>query len=273
MEDGRVTSAITVPETLASVCDHVANRGSPSRRTLRFVGVGGAIVPPDLLRRARALGIPAYEGYGLTEACSVVTLNTEGADRVGTVGRPLAHVRVRVAEDGEVHVAGALCGGYLGRPEGPCGDGSWATGDLGELDPEGFLHLRGRKRNVLVTSFGRNVSPEWLESRLLSVPEVRQAVVFGDGLPRPVPVVVPRQAEACDDPRWLDDLNASLPDYARLARPVLASEPFDVGNGQWTSTGRPRRHVIERAYRDAIHERAAELSPSRPTEVSTHDHG
>jgi long-chain acyl-CoA synthetase len=124
----------------------------------RLVAVGGAAVGAATIAAARATGLAAYEGYGLTECGSVQTLNLPGADRPGSAGRPLPHASVRIGPSGEVEVLGAPMLGYLGAPDSAPA-GWWSTGDLGRIDEDGFLHLSGRHGNLLITAFGRNVSP------------------------------------------------------------------------------------------------------------------
>jgi acyl-CoA synthetase (AMP-forming)/AMP-acid ligase II len=120
----------------------------------------------------------------------------------------------------------------------------YATGDLGGLDEDGFLHVLGRKREVLVTSFGRNVSPEWVESELLGHPAVAQAAVTGEGLPSLVAVLVPRPGRAAGLAGAVEAANARLPDYARVGAFVVADEPFRRDNGLLTRGGTPDRAAI-----------------------------
>ena len=170
----------------------------------------------SLIVAARRGGLPVYEGYGLSECASVVSLNTPGADRPGTAGRPLPHLRLGV-RDGELTVSGSSFLGYLGAPD------SWRpervrTGDLGALDADGFVQVQGRRDNLIVTSFGRNLSPEWVEAELLAGPLLGQAVLFGSARPHCVALLWPRDTgtpdAAIDD--WLAAVNARLPDYARI---------------------------------------------------------
>jgi len=244
-------SCIMIPQMLHALVGAVA-QGMPRPASLSYIAVGGAPVSPQLLARAAALGLPAYEGYGLSEAASVVAVNTPEANRPGSVGRPLPHVELAFAEDGEILVRGSLFMGYLGQPAAWV-DGFWPTGDLGRLDEDGFLHLKGRKKHIFITAFGRNVSPEWVERELLIEPAIAQACVFGEAKPFNVAVVVPRAGQ---DRRAVEaavaSANARLPDYARVHRVVLAQEPFTVENRQWTGTGRPRRAAIEAAYAQQI---------------------
>ena len=238
-------SVILLPQMLLAL----VALGQPAPRSLRFVAVGGARVSPSLIARARGLGFPVHEGYGLTECASVVSLNVPGADRPGSVGRPLPHARVRIADGGEILVKRDGFLGYVG--ERPCDDEWLATGDLGRLDDEGFLHVEGRRKNVLITSFGRNVAPEWPEAELLAGGALAQAAVFGEGRPRLCAVLfAPARVSdgAIDAQVWA--ANARLPDYARIARWVRADSPFAPHNGLATANGRVRRDAVWQRYRE-----------------------
>jgi long-chain acyl-CoA synthetase len=241
------STCILIPQMLLALVSSVA-QGMPRPASLRFIAVGGAPVSPYLLRQAAQMGLPVYEGYGLSEAASVVAVNRPGAVKLGTVGQPLPHVRLRFAEDGEIEVAGSLFSGYLHDAETAVGE-FWPTGDIGHLDDEGYLHLTGRKKHIFITSFGRNVAPEWVERELGITQAIAQAVVFGEGHPFNVAVLVPRTgADAVAIEASVAEANARLPDYARVRRWVVAEAPFSVENGQWTGTGRPRRTAIAKAY-------------------------
>ncbi|HEX9179958.1 MAG TPA: AMP-binding protein, partial [Burkholderiales bacterium] len=183
------TSVILTPQMLQGLLLAVEG-GMPRPQRLRFAAVGGAPVAGRLLARAAALGLPVYEGYGLSECASVVSLNTPQASRPGSAGRPLPHARVRVAPDGEILVEGSTLLGYAGRSGAAAGP--WRTGDIGHLDADGFLHITGRKTNIFITSFGRNVAPEWVEGELALHPAIAQAAVFGEGRPWNIAVIVPR---------------------------------------------------------------------------------
>jgi long-chain acyl-CoA synthetase len=129
-------SIILLPQMLRAWCAHLQQSGQRAPASLKFVAVGGAAVGAPLLAAAHALGIPACEGYGLSEGASVQTLNLPGAQRPGSVGRALPHARLRVAADGEIEIAGSLMAGYLGDPS-PTPEW-WPSGDLGEIDAEGL---------------------------------------------------------------------------------------------------------------------------------------
>ncbi|MEJ2129534.1 MAG: AMP-binding protein [Woeseiaceae bacterium] len=244
-------SLITVPEILDSLAS-AAERNWRPPSSLRFVAVGGGKVSAETLRRARKAGLPVYEGYGLSECGSVVTLNGPGADRVGAAGWPLPHVDVHI-DDGEVVIEGNTFLGYVGQPA------SWGatyvrTGDIGRFDEDGFLHIDGRIKNQIITSFGRNLSPEWVEAELLHGPLLRQAVVIGDARPWCVALLLPRDSAASDHDiaAWVMTVNRRLPDYARVLDWQRLPEPMTPDNGLMTANGRPRRQELEQHYRSAI---------------------
>lgn len=256
----RPDSIILVPQLLAALVAAL-ERGAPRPASLQLVAVGGGRVSAALLARADRLGLPVYEGYGLTECGSVVALNTPAARRVGSVGRPLPHAEVSIDARGEIHVAGATVSGYVGGEHVPR---RLATGDLGHFDADGFLFLHGRRKNVFITSFGRNVSPEWVEAELCDEPAIAQAAVFGEARPWNVAVVVPSPGAREEQVRAaVEAANRRLPDYARVADWLVAAEPFTPQNGALTTNGRNRREAIWNRYRrelDALYDRSLELT-------------
>jgi long-subunit acyl-CoA synthetase (AMP-forming) len=183
----------------------------------------------------------------------VQTLNLPHADRPGSAGKPLPHTRLRIDDDGQVWVAGSLMLGYLGAMQ-TIAPQWWATGDLGRIDEYGFLHLAGRRRNVLITSFGRNVSPEWVEAELQAAPAIAHAVVLGEGQPQLAAVLWPARAD-CTDRQLAEAVaaaNARLPDYARIGRWLRPRAAFSTATGLATANGRPRREAIAAAHADAL---------------------
>jgi long-subunit acyl-CoA synthetase (AMP-forming) len=154
-----------------------------------------------------------------------------------------------VADDGELMVAGSLFRGYLGDPA-PVPEW-WPSGDLGRIDADGFVHLDGRKKNLLITAYGRNVSPEWVETELRSHPAVMQAVVFGDGQPALSAVLWPTHPGA-DLQAAVDAANHRLPDYARIARWTAGRAAFDARSGLATANGRPQRGAIRTLHADQL---------------------
>jgi long-chain acyl-CoA synthetase len=234
-------SAIMVPELLRGTMAALRQTGL-SLRKLGLLAVGGATVSPHLLAEAAALGLPVIQGYGLSEMGSVVTLNGPSDNMPGTVGRPLRHVRIECAQDGELVVRYPIFLGYVGSGAAP---EVYPTGDLGRVDTSGRVHFLGRKSHLIVSSFGRNVSPEWVESELLSEPAVAQAFVFGEGAPALGALVVPGSATTTviELDEAVARVNARLPDYA-CVRHWSIVEPFTIANGQLTGNGRPRRTAI-----------------------------
>lgn len=257
-------SVITLPQMLRAWSAWRQRVIAEPLPTLKFVAVGGAQVGKTLLAQARCSGLPAYEGYGLSEAASVQTLNLPNAERPGSAGRPLPHARLRVADDGEIWVAGSLMRGYLGTAE--VAGAEWLpTGDLGRLDDDDFLHIDGRKRNVLITAFGRNVSPEWVETTLQAQGAIAQAVVFGEAQPALSAVLWPSHGAVTDAElaAAVTAANATLPDYACVAHWVRATQRFDAASGMATANGRPRRAAIAAAHARAL--RAGPISMSSPS--------
>ncbi|GAB3393612.1 acyl-CoA synthetase family protein [Azotobacter armeniacus] len=259
LQRSRPNSLILLPQQLLAWVTALES-GQPLPDSLRFVAVGGGRVAPQLLERAEALGLPVFEGYGLSECASVVCLNTPGQRRIGSVGRPLAHLAVRLAEDGEVEVRGARMLGYLGEPA-PAGD--WlGTGDLGHFEGD-FLILHGRKKHQFVTAFGRNVNPEWVEAELMQQLPIAQAWLHGEAQVANVAVLQPRSAEITDEAlaQAVARVNAGLPDYARVHHWLRAEQPFGVANGLATANGRLRRGALLQRYRAAIEHVLATLIP------------
>ncbi|HEY0975151.1 MAG TPA: AMP-binding protein [Solimonas sp.] len=247
----QATSAILVPQMLHALCVAI-ERGAAAPTALRFVAVGGAPVSPTLLHRAAALGLPVYEGYGLSECASVVALNRIGDSLAGSVGRPLPHITLQVSADGEVRVAGNGFLGYVGQAP-RAADAPVSTGDLGRLDADGRLVLTGRRKNLFVTAFGRNVSPEWVERELDLQPAIARAAVFGEARPWNAAVIVVRApAAAADVAAAIAAVNAGLPDYARVRRWIAADAPFTPDNQLATTNGRLCRERIWTQYQTRI---------------------
>lgn len=241
-------SVILLPQMLLALT-MAAEQGLAVPASLRFAAVGGAKVAPSLVARARAAGLPAFEGYGLSECASVVALNVPRADEVGSVGRVLPHVRLEVDAAGEVVVRGASFLGYAG---GPARDAAvpLGTGDLGRVDERGFLHIEGRRNDTLITSYGRNVAPAWPEAELAAEGAVGQAAVLGEARPVLCAVLVPRAAGLSDATlaAAVAAANERLPDYARIGAWLRADEPFTSANGLATANGRVRRDAVLARY-------------------------
>ena len=234
-----IESVILLPQMLKLI---VEMDDLSALTSLKFIAVGGGKVPPELLGKAIALGLPVYEGYGLTECGSCVALNTPGAVRVGSVGKPLGHANVRISDSGEVMVTGAAMQGYLDHE---ASSEEIATGDAGFIDADGYLYITGRIKNTIISSYGRNISPEWVESMFLAHPAIQQLAVFGEGQPALTAVVV------CDPAisenalaTIIHEINQSLPDYAQLKTWHRAHTPFSTKQGTLTSNGKLCRSAI-----------------------------
>jgi long-chain acyl-CoA synthetase len=260
-------SLILIPQLLQVLVQ--AARAGWRAPSLRFIAVGGSKVAATLLREARQLGLPVYEGYGLSECASVVSLNTPHAEQCGSCGQVLPHLQVSLV-DGEVQVSGNVMLGYVDEPA------SWyrkriATGDLGYLDSEGFLHVEGRSKNLLISSYGRNIAPEWVESELLASPLLAEAVVLGDARPWCVALLSPRDELTTDQQlaTAVAAANARLPDYAQIKQWLRLRQPLAQGQGLVTANGRPRRERIEQVYRSSIDVLYGQVLPAAANEPHT----
>lgn len=265
----RATTAILMPGMLAALVT-AYEAGIEPLPDLRFVAVGGASVAPALLQRADKLGLPVYEGYGLSESNSVVALNTASGKNIGSVGKPLPHLQVKVSADQEIMVKGANYLGYTGHAA-PTDD--WLpTGDIGSIDEDGYLYINGRKKNLFITAFGRNVSPEWLERDLCDTATIQQACVFGEAKPWNTAVIV---ANVETDDMAIDlaisSVNQQLPEYAQISRWIRADNPFTVSNQQLTPNGRLKRDQIWQHYQPQIDALYSTQAPSTLTTRNNHD--
>lgn len=242
-------ASILVPQLLMALV-MACEKGFPVPGHFKFIAVGGGKVSTDLLLRAQALGLPVYEGYGLSECGSVVCLNRPGASRIGSVGQPLSQARIRFSDDGEILVSGTTMLGYLGEENS---NDLIATGDLGWQDEDGFIHISGRKKNLFITAYGRNVNPEWVEAELNASPAIAQAAVFGEAMTAIVAIITLRNGFQWQD---VEDAvaaaNSRLPEYAQVTRIIQAETPFSVANRMATANGRNCRSVIQQYYQSKI---------------------
>lgn len=209
------TTSILVPALLARLVSELKAADRTAPESLRLIAVGGAVAAPALLADARRQGLPVFEGYGLSECCSVVALNTPGKAQPGTVGKVLEGIKVHI-DDGEIVISGpTVMEGYIGQAPVT---GEWRTGDLGRLEG-GYLILEGRKDWLIVTPQGRNINPEWVESCLCADPRIPAAGLYlaQDGQLEIIAVVT-----APVDPAQIEHLLADLPQYARPVRVSFA---------------------------------------------------
>lgn len=236
---------------------------------------GGAPLNPEIGGFFVALGVMLLQGYGQTEAAPVIACNQPGKIKIDTVGPPVDGVEVKIAEDGEILVAGDnVMLGYWNDPESTSRTvaGGWLhTGDIGQLDAEGYLRITDRKRDFIKNSGGDMISPARVEGALTLMPEIAQAMVFGDRRPYLVAVLVPdpdfaagykggragpgELAALAGDPGFhkavgevVGRVNETLAPPERIRRFLIASEPFSTANGQLTPTLKVRRHAVREAY-------------------------
>jgi long-subunit acyl-CoA synthetase (AMP-forming) len=244
-------SLILVAELL-QVLVQAAKQGWQPPGSLQFIAVGGSKIAPSLITEARRLNLPVYQGYGLSECCSVVSLCT-ATDDVESTGRLLPHIQARV-QKGELLLTGNTFLGYLEDPD------SWyqsevKTGDLATLKDD-VLYIEGRIKNTIISSFGRNIAPEWIESELLSTGLFYQAVVIGESKPFCTAILVPVRdtLSQTEITAQVAQINASLPDYAQIKLPIILAQPMPSGQeqGLYTENMRPKRVQIEQFFRDDI---------------------
>ncbi|MBI4184517.1 MAG: long-chain fatty acid--CoA ligase [Proteobacteria bacterium] len=236
---------------------------------------GGAPLAYEVGMFFVALGLTILQGYGQTESGPVVSCNAPEGNRLRTVGRPLPRVEVRIADDGEILVRGELVmQGYWNLPADTAEalhEGWLHTGDIGEIDAEGYLRITDRKKDIIKTSGGDTLSPQRIEAFLTAEPEIAQAMVYGDRRPYLVALVVPEAefvaawAESRNLPpdlallaeerdfhavlsRAVERANARLATVERVRHFAVAPAPFSIGNGQMTPTLKVRRHVVRAAY-------------------------
>jgi long-chain acyl-CoA synthetase len=239
------------------------------------VVTGAAPIGPEVLEFFDACGVTVLEGYGMTETAAASTLNTPGEHRLGSVGRPLPGTEVAIAGDGEVLMRGPhVFTGYHRDPDATelaLADGWMHSGDLGHVDEDGYLHITGRKKDLIITSSGKNISPELIESALRETRWISQAVVVGDRKPYLVALVtldpdeLPRLAErfgldpdpallAADvrvrDAVWEDiqAVNARLARIEQIKRFAILPRDFSQEAGELTPTLKVKRNLIGGRY-------------------------
>jgi long-chain acyl-CoA synthetase len=252
MMDSQASTAILIPELLKALVLYCGS-GAPKLIHLRFLAVGGAHVATQILNRATQIGLPVYQGYGLSESASVVSLNTHDANLTGSVGKPLPHIDVKITDKNEILVKGANFLGYTHEDAAKTSTGYLDTGDIGYVDHDGFLHIQGRKKNIFITSYGRNVSPEWVETELTQSKQILQACLFGEAKPFNTAIIVTAPNYSSSELETeIAEVNKKLPDYARISKWLIADSPFSIHNGQLTANGRLKRDAILQAYQHKI---------------------
>jgi len=245
----QVGSIILLPQMLTLLVNDFNETVAAQCANLQFIAVGGGKTSKQALTQAKALNLPVFEGYGLSECSSVVCLNLPSQERIGSVGKPLPHVCVVISEEGEIIIEGQTMLGYLGELDQPLE--RICTGDLGYIDEDGYVFVSGRKNNKIISSFGRNISPEWVEATLSISPVIAQIAVFGEARPSLSAVIV-----SCKDnqeiEKAIDECNKNLPDYAQVRQWVRAEQPFTPNNNLLTNNGRIKRLEIKNIYQENL---------------------
>ncbi|MBK6294215.1 MAG: long-chain fatty acid--CoA ligase [Rhodoferax sp.] len=272
--------ALRVQKALASRLVHQKVQKALGLDQARLMISAAAPIAPENLQFFTGLDLLIREVYGQSEDCGPTSISLAGSTRIGAVGKPLAGTQVRVADDGEILVRGPhVFQGYMGRPEDTAAtlvDGWLHSGDLGHFDEDGYLYVSGRKKDLLITSGGKNISPANIEAALMDLPLVEHAVVCGDGrhflsalltlkpdvlqqfLERAALVAMPLE-QACRHPLVLAELQAGIDHVnqhqARVAwirKFTVLAEPLSIEAGALTATMKIKRKVVIERYRDQV---------------------
>jgi long-chain acyl-CoA synthetase len=284
-----VSAAVRMQWWLADRLVYKQFRAGVGGRIVEFIS-GGAPLAPELAEFFTTVGLPLYQGYGLTETSPVISTNLPGINRVGTVGRLIPGIEARIAEDGELLVRGpCVMQGYAKKPEDTRAvlspDGWLATGDIGRIDPDGFLVITDRKKELLKTAGGKLIAPAPIENALKSSPFILNAALVGDRRPYIGALIVPNfatvQARAAqagvklNSPQemvssaWVRDLieaeikrlTSNLAQFETIKRFALIDREFTFDGGELTFTLKLKRRVIAERYADVIERLYAQPSP------------
>jgi long-chain acyl-CoA synthetase len=224
---------------------------------IRFFVSGGGALSREVAEFFHSIGLPILEGYGLTETSPVLTVNRLGATRLGTVGPALPGVELKIGPDGEILARGPnIMKGYYNKPEETAQvvrDGWFATGDIGEIDADGFLKITDRKKDLLKTSVGKYVAPGPIEGRLKLSPRILNAIVIGDRRKFPAALIVPTKGATKEEiAKDVATLNESLASHEQIKRFELVPTEFSIEGGELTPTLKVRRRVVEQKYQSVI---------------------
>jgi long-chain acyl-CoA synthetase len=250
---------------------------------IRLLVSGGAALPEELALIYIGAGIPIIQGYGLTETSPVITASSIQVNRVGTVGKPIPNVEIRIAVDGEIETRGPnVMRGYYNKPEETravfTDDGWFRTGDIGTIDADGFLRITDRKKELFKTSGGKYIAPQPVEQLIKGSPFVNQVVLVGNGRKFPAALIVPDwervlsyaqlkgintrdRAELCKHPRIIDlferqiaGLTSDLAQFEKVKKIALLENELTIESGELTPTLKVKRRVVDEKYRGVIDE-------------------
>lgn len=238
---------------------------------IRLCVSGGAALDPKIGKFFEAYGLTILEGYGLTETSPVISCNRELAHLFGSCGLPLDNLTVKIADDGEILAKGpSIMRGYYKLPEATRNafteEGFFKTGDLGSIDARGFIHLTGRKKNIIVLSTGKNVQPEEIETALNASPFISQTMIIGERRKMVTALIAPAWEmlrtegiveESAAYARIQKEVNrilADFPEHEHIKKTTLIAEPFSVEYDELTPTLKLKRKVIEERYKTTIDE-------------------
>jgi long-chain acyl-CoA synthetase len=249
--------------------------------SIRIAVSGGAALPREIGAFFGAMGMPILEGYGLTETSPVICVNTPTNNRQGSVGKPIEGVEVKIADDGEILTRGPhVMRGYFNKPEATAEaidrDGFFHTGDIGRMDADGYLYITDRKKDLIVTSAGKNIAPQPIENVLKTNPLISEIVMVGNGRNYPSALVVPnfenlgrlatekgiasasRETLVADSriielvEQAIASTSGELAQYEKIKKITLLPREFSIDQGELTPTLKVKRRVVEAKYKDLI---------------------
>lgn len=260
---------------------------------LRTCITGGAALPNDIYLIFNGAGIPIMQGYGLTETSPVITSNNPARRRLGSVGKPIRNMQVRIASDGEIEASGAgVMLGYYNKPnatrEAFTGDGWFRTGDIGEIDADGFLKITDRKKELFKTSGGKYIAPSPIEQMIRSSRFVSQVVLVGNERKFPAALIVPNfemlesyakhkglkinsPAEFCSNAKIIDllerqvaGMTEGLAKYEKVKKIALLETELSVASGELTPTLKVKRRIVDEKYKGVIDKIYADAEKEGP---------
>ena len=224
---------------------------------LQVLATGGAPIDRACLEYLKNHGLEVFQGYGLSENTSVVAWTYPGPNSLGSVGQPLAHNKVRISNDGRIEVSGpSVFLGYVSGGSFRPREGDWLdTGDNGYFDNDGCLHVTGRDSNLIVLSSGRNVAPEWIESKFKAIPSVKEVLVIGHGRPFLSALVLVDKGYSCENAlseleQFAKQIENEIPDFSRIRK--FHALPFN--DRYYSVSGRVLRKQVLESHKDAVEE-------------------